>query len=92
MSFLLPCPNCGERSAYEFQFGGEVRARPAVDAPREAWTGYIYWKDNSPGVQTEWWYHKLGCKLWFIAERNTTSNQVHRSYFAESPPARGEAT
>ena len=36
MSFLLPCPNCGKRSVYEFQFGGEMRSRPPVDAPREA--------------------------------------------------------
>ena len=91
MSFLLHCPTCGERSVYEFQFGGEVRARPAIEAPREAWVGYVYWRDNSPGVQKEWWYHKLGCKLWFIAERNTTSNQVLRSYFAESK-SRGEKT
>ena len=25
MSFLLNCPNCGERSVQEFRFGGEVR-------------------------------------------------------------------
>ena len=91
MSFLLHCPTCGERSVYEFQFGGEVRARPAIEASREAWVGYVYWRDNSPGMQKEWWYHKLGCKLWFIAERNTTSNQVLRSYFAESK-SRGEKT
>ena len=86
MSFLLHCPTCGERSVYEFQFGGEVRPRPAVDAPRQAWVGYVYWKDNSPGMQTEWWYHKLGCKLWFVAERNTTSNEVFGSYFPEASP------
>jgi sarcosine oxidase subunit delta len=91
MSFLLHCPTCGERSVYEFQFGGEVRARPAIEAPREAWVGYVYWRDNSPGMQKEWWYHKLGCKLWFIAERNTTSNQVLRTYFAELK-SRGEKT
>ncbi|HYM13495.1 MAG TPA: sarcosine oxidase subunit delta [Bryobacterales bacterium] len=86
MSFLLPCPNCGKRSVYEFQFGGEVLARPPVDASREAWTSYVYWRDNSPAVQKEWWFHRLGCKLWFIAERNTTSNQVLASYFAEQAP------
>ena len=29
MSFLLRCPHCGERSVYEFRFGGESRKRPA---------------------------------------------------------------
>ena len=33
MSFLLPCPNCGKRSVYEFRFGGEVKQTPAPDAP-----------------------------------------------------------
>ena len=55
MSFLLHCPACGERSVYEFQFGGKVRARPAIEAPREAWVGYVYWRDNSPGMQKEWY-------------------------------------
>ena len=49
MSFLLHCPICGKRSVYEFQFGGEVRARPAIEAPREAWVGYVYWRDIPPG-------------------------------------------
>ena len=34
MSFLLACPQCGERSAYEFRFGGEVKSRPQPDAER----------------------------------------------------------
>ena len=25
MSFLIPCPHCGNRSVYEFRFGGEVK-------------------------------------------------------------------
>ncbi len=80
MSFLLDCPNCGKRSVYEFQFGGEVRSRPAGGAPREDWTSYIYWRNNSAGVQKEWWNHKMGCRLWFYAERNTTTNEVIASY------------
>ena len=28
MSFLMPCPHCGDRSVYEFRFGGEVKQRP----------------------------------------------------------------
>ncbi len=30
MSFLIPCPHCGNRSVYEFRFGGEVKAAPAA--------------------------------------------------------------
>jgi sarcosine oxidase subunit delta len=66
---------------YEFQFGGEIRRRPAPEAPREEWTDYIYWRSNSPGLQTEWWNHRGGCRMWFVAERNTSTNEVLKSYF-----------
>ena len=29
MSFLLTCPNCGERPVAEFRFGGEYHLRPS---------------------------------------------------------------
>ena len=76
MSFLLRCPNCGERSVYDFRFGGEVKTRPALDAPPEAWTRYNYAKQNEAGEQLEWWYHRLGCRQWFVARRNTATNAV----------------
>ena len=28
MSFLMSCPNCGDRNVNEFQYGGEVTSRP----------------------------------------------------------------
>ncbi len=76
MSFLLPCPNCGERSVYEFRFGGEVKERPPPDAPDEAWLLYSYATANVAGVQKEWWYHTLGCRRWLVALRNTVTNEV----------------
>jgi sarcosine oxidase delta subunit len=27
-------------------------------------------------VQREWWYHRLGCEVWFQAERDTRTNEV----------------
>jgi sarcosine oxidase delta subunit len=27
-------------------------------------------------VQREWWYHRIGCGLWFVAERDTRTNEV----------------
>jgi sarcosine oxidase subunit delta len=76
MSFLLRCPNCGERSVYDFRFGGEVKTRPAPGAPAEEWTRYSYAKQNEAGEQLEWWYHRLGCRQWFLARRNTVTNAV----------------
>ena len=76
MSFLLPCPNCGERSVYEFRFGGEVKERPPPDAPDDAWQHYSYAAANAAGVQKEWWYHTMGCRQWLVAQRNTVTNEV----------------
>jgi sarcosine oxidase subunit delta len=81
MSFLLRCPHCGDRSVYEFRFGGEVKQRPAPDAPEAAWVDYRYTKANEAGVQREWWYHRLGCRQWLQAVRNTITNDVLETLF-----------
>ena len=83
MSFLVPCPNCGPRSAYEFRFGGEVRTRPRMDASDDEWTDYIYTRANRDGLEKEWWYHRDGCGKWFVAERDTISNFIETSYWVE---------
>ena len=77
MSFLLPCPNCGPRDVNEFAYAGEVTRRPksAPESFREL-TEYLYFRDNVAGVQREWWFHRSGCRAWFIAERDTTTNEV----------------
>ena len=87
MSFLLGCPHCGPRDVYEFRYGGEYQKRPAADAPRDAWVGYLYLRSNEAGVQREWWYHRLGCGLWFLAWRDTRSNTVQET--ALSAPTTG---
>ena len=76
MAFLLTCPNCGQRSVEEFRFGGEVLSRPHPDAPTSEWNDYFYNRKNIQGVQREWWYHRLGCRKWLIAERDTRDNTV----------------
>ena len=76
MSFLMPCPVCGPRDVNEFRFQGEVTRRPQTRASLRELTDYVYFRDNVAGVQREWWYHRLGCARWFIAERDTTTNEV----------------
>jgi len=83
VSIMIRCPNCGERSAYEFLFGGEVKKRPQVGAPDAEWYDYVYGKDNIHGVQKEWCYHSLGCRHWFLVVRDTSSNEVLETF----PPA-----
>jgi len=83
VSFLIPCPHCGNRSVYEFRFGGEVKKRPEPDAPAAEWMEYTYTKANDSGVQREWWYHRSGCRQWLQARRNTTTNEVLEAFFPE---------
>ena len=83
MAFNLTCPNCGERGVHEFRFGGEITTRPAPDAPKDRWTDYLYCHANVAGLQREWWYHRLGCRKWFEAERDTVSNRVRQTTWPE---------
>jgi sarcosine oxidase, subunit delta len=85
---LLKCPNCGERNVAEFRFGGEVKQRPEANAadPDAVWAHQLYMKENTLGVQTEWWYHRAGCGLWFLAERHTKTQEVLRAYCWEPTP------
>ena len=78
MSFLLTCPNCGVREVTDFGYGGEVAAaaRRRARAWRELNT-YNYFRRNVAGVQREWWFHRSGCRAWFLAERDTRTNEVH---------------
>lgn len=79
---MLECPNCGARNVQEFRYGGEYHPRPAHPQTTDdaAWSAYLYMRRNRLGPQKEWWYHRAGCGLWFLAERHTKSNQVARTY------------
>jgi heterotetrameric sarcosine oxidase delta subunit len=81
MSFLLPCPNCGMRRVDEFTYGGELQLRPSATVSAAAWGQYLYGRRNVAGMQTEWWYHRLGCGRWFLAERDTVTNEVQRTFW-----------
>ena len=78
----VDCPNCGSRNVQEFRYGGEYNPRPLepLAAGPEEWTDYIYMQNNTQGQQKEWWYHRVGCQLWFLAERNTKSNVIEQTY------------
>jgi sarcosine oxidase subunit delta len=90
---ILTCPNCGPRNVGEFSFGGEYNPRPGgSQASGDAeWVRYLYLRDNIMGAQTEWWYHKAGCGLWFLAERHTRTNEVMKTYLWRPSPVTGEA-
>jgi sarcosine oxidase delta subunit len=66
MSFLLHCPNCGDRDVSEFRYGGQILAAPPAGS-------------NLPGPQRERWFHRLGCRRWLAAERDVRTNTVLRT-------------
>ena len=94
MSFEIICPNCGLRPAWEFHYGGPSKTRPAPDADARTWSAYLYDKPNIAGEQTEWWYHRSACKLWFIVRRDTRTNQIFetRRFSAPANPEPAEAS
>ena len=76
MSFLLSCPHCGPRPVDEFAYFGEVTKRPKTSPALRELTDYVYFRDNVAGQQREWWQHRLGCGEWFLAVRDTRTNDV----------------
>jgi len=91
MSFLLPCPNCGPRDVNEFSYAGEVTKRPKQSPTLRELASYVYFRENVAGVQREWWYHRLGCEVWFQAERDTRTNEVIRVEIPSASPREGIA-
>lgn len=76
MSFVLHCPNCGAREVTDFAYGGECNVRPRSRPSERELNAYIHMRRNVAGAQLEWWYHRSGCRAWFIAQRDTVANAV----------------
>jgi sarcosine oxidase, subunit delta len=76
MSFVLSCPNCGPREVTDFGYGGELNPRPKSTPSLRELGEYNYFRANVAGIQREWWNHRSGCGAWFIAERDTRTNEV----------------
>jgi heterotetrameric sarcosine oxidase delta subunit len=60
----------------EYAYFGEVTKRPTGSPTLRELTEYVYFRDNVAGVQREWWQHRTGCGEWFLAERDTRTNEV----------------
>lgn len=82
MSFLITCPHCldaGPRPVEEFRCSGEVTVRPKSEPTLQELTNYVYFRENVAGVHREWWFHHA-CESWFLAERDTRTNEVKRTF------------
>jgi len=92
MSFLLTCPACGPRDVNEFRFQGELTRRPRTAPSLRELTDYLYFRDNVAGVQNEWWCHRVGCGTWFLAERDTRTNEVLGTSVPRLAPREGNGS
>ena len=43
------------------------------------WADYVFIENNKAGVVREWWCH-VPTSYWFIAERNTVTDEIIRTY------------
>lgn len=84
---IMVCPLNGPRNIAEFICHGEVRDMPVPQQSSDAaWAAYIWMRENPYGVVREWWCH-LATSYWFIAERDTRTDEILRTYAALSSGA-----
>lgn len=86
---LVPCPNCGPREVSELHCAGETTQRPRSTPTQRELYEYVYFRENTAGVQREWWFCRA-CEDWFLAERHTVTNDVVRTWLP-TPAARKSA-
>jgi sarcosine oxidase, subunit delta len=81
---LMTCPINGPRAISEFVCGGELRASPDPATSSDAvWADYVFNRDGVPRLKQEWWCH-VPSGVWFIAERDTATDVIHRTYLYSS--------
>ncbi|WP_330341978.1 sarcosine oxidase subunit alpha family protein [Streptomyces sp. NBC_00557] len=88
---LIPCPWCGPRDEAEFHYGGQAHV-PYPEDPAaltdEEWARYLFFRDNPKGPFAERWSHAAGCRRWFNAVRDTSTNEILAVYrVGEDRPA-----
>ncbi|MDT9698455.1 sarcosine oxidase subunit delta family protein [Streptomyces sp. P17] len=85
---LIPCPWCGPRDEAEFHYGGQAHV-PYPETPStltdEEWARYLFFRDNPKGPFAERWTHTAGCRRWFNAIRDTSTNEILTVYRTGEP-------
>lgn len=77
---IMHCPLNGPRNISEFVCYGEINDMPNPnETADEQWAHYIWFANNTAGVVREWWCH-APTSYWFIAERNTVTDEFVRTY------------
>ena len=77
---IMRCPLNGDRNIAEFVCGGNVTTMPdPVSCSEREWAAYLFMEENLKGIVREWWMH-IATSYWFIAERNTETNEIIKTY------------
>ena len=85
---LLNCPINGARPVSEFIYGGEVRPMPDPDTCSDTeWSDYVFNRSGVASVKREWWCHGPS-GVWFLAERDTATDVVLRTWLASAGETR----
>ena len=80
---IMPCPLNGPRNIQEFICAGTVEPHPDPNrCSDDEWTEYVWLEENLAGVVREWWCH-VATSYWFIAERNTVTDEILATYPAD---------
>jgi sarcosine oxidase, subunit delta len=81
---LMTCPVNGPRVISEFAYGGELRTMPDPGTASDTvWADYVFNRNSVPAVKQEWWCHTPS-GVWFIAERDTATDMVRRTYLYQA--------
>ena len=80
---IMPCPLNGPRNIQEFICAGPVEPHPDPNRCSDhEWTEFVWMEENLAGVVREWWCH-AATSYWFIAERNTVTDEILATYPAD---------
>ena len=77
---IMPCPLNGPRNIQEFVCAGPVEPHPDPNrCSDDEWAEYVWLEENVAGMVREWWCH-VATSYWFIAERNTVTDEILATY------------
>ena len=86
---IINCPYCGARDQSEFSNGGEahvVRPENPQILTDKVWGEYVFYRSNPKGIFYERWVHTHGCRKWFNAVRNTSTDEIIKIYTLDEKP------
>jgi heterotetrameric sarcosine oxidase delta subunit len=87
--FIITCPYCGPREQSEFHYGGEahiVRPTDPQALTDGQWAEFVFMRSNVKGVFAERWNHSSGCRKWFNALRDTSTDKFLAVYEMGAKP------